>query len=82
MVTRFILRLIVSWRKSPSQKIQRLRRNCIYTPSCSAYTFISIRRFGLLKGLWRGAMRIKRCNPNKNPGGFDPVPKINIKVNF
>ena len=75
MLTRFILRLIVAWRKSPSQKIQRLRRNCIYSPSCSAYTFLSIRRHGLIQGLWSGLLRIKRCNPKKYSGGYDPVTK-------
>ena len=75
MLTKIVLRLIASWRACPSQKIQEVRNNCIYTPSCSAYTFIYIRRYGLIEGLWNGALRIKRCNPNKYEGGTDPVPK-------
>tara|TARA_Y100000768_G_C23870221_1_gene630087 strand:- start:694 stop:927 length:234 start_codon:yes stop_codon:yes gene_type:complete len=75
MLTKLALRLIVAWRKHPSDRIQRLRKNCIYSPSCSAYTFVYIRRFGLIKGLWNGAKRINRCNPKKFEGGKDPVPK-------
>ncbi len=75
MLTKYILSLIIKWRKHPSQRIQSLRKNCIYSPSCSAYTFVYIRRFGLIQGLWNGFFRIKRCNPNKYQGGKDPVPK-------
>tara|TARA_B100001750_G_C15170671_1_gene429089 strand:+ start:311 stop:523 length:213 start_codon:yes stop_codon:yes gene_type:complete len=69
-----VLRLIVSWRRCPSRRIQMLRKNCIYNPSCSAYTFVYIRRYGLIKGVWNGLLRIKRCNPKKHEGGVDPVP--------
>jgi putative component of membrane protein insertase Oxa1/YidC/SpoIIIJ protein YidD len=75
MLTRIVLRLIIAWRKSPSSKIQRMRKNCIYRPSCSAYTFIYIRRFGLFKGIWNGLLRIKRCNATKYLGGVDAVPE-------
>ena len=75
MITRFILYLIIKWRKHPSSTVQRLRKNCIYTPSCSAYTFLYIRRFGLFVGLWNGLKRIKRCNAKKYDGGYDHVPK-------
>jgi len=52
-------------------------RVCIFTPSCSEYTYQSIDRFGLLKGGWMGFKRILRCNP-LSKGGFDPVPE-NLK---
>jgi len=75
MITKCVLRLIIMWRRHPSYKVQRIRKNCIYSPSCSAYTFIYIRRFGLLIGLWNGFKRIKRCNAKKFVGGKDFVPK-------
>jgi len=74
MLKRIALRLIVSWRRCPSSKVQKLRESCIYTPSCSGYTFIYIKRYGLVPGVWNGLLRIKRCNSTKYEGGKDPVP--------
>lgn len=46
---------------------------CIYTPSCSTYMIESIKRFGVIRGIFRGTLRLLRCVP-WNAGGFDPVP--------
>ncbi|MBO8140486.1 MAG: membrane protein insertion efficiency factor YidD [Thermosipho sp. (in: Bacteria)] len=46
---------------------------CIYTPTCSEYTLRSVKKFGVIKGLFLGFKRILRCNP-MNEGGEDPVP--------
>jgi len=47
--------------------------SCRFTPSCSAYTYEAIDRYGVVKGGWMGVKRLVRCNPF-NPGGYDPVP--------
>jgi len=52
---------------------------CIYEPTCSTYTLIAIKRFGVFKGCALGAKRIFRCCP-KYKGGLDPVPD-NLKSN-
>ncbi|QTA37522.1 membrane protein insertion efficiency factor YidD [Thermosipho ferrireducens] len=47
---------------------------CIYTPTCSEYTYQAVKKFGAIKGLFLGFKRILRCNP-LHEGGKDPVPE-------
>jgi len=52
---------------------QVLPSSCRFTPSCSAYGYEAVRKYGALKGGWMAVKRIGRCHP-WNPGGYDPVP--------
>jgi putative membrane protein insertion efficiency factor len=47
--------------------------SCIYTPTCSSYMLEAIGKFGVIKGIYLGTLRLLRCVPWKE-GGFDPVP--------
>jgi uncharacterized protein len=50
-----------------------LGARCRFYPSCSEYTLIAVRRFGVVKGTGLGAWRLLRCHPFTQ-GGYDPVP--------
>ncbi|MDR2494864.1 MAG: membrane protein insertion efficiency factor YidD [Spirochaetaceae bacterium] len=50
-----------------------LPRCCRYTPTCSAYTYQTVQKYGIVRGLWLGFTRILRCHPF-HPGGYDPAP--------
>ncbi len=46
--------------------------SCRFAPSCSQYALVAIEKYGFLRGMLMGAMRVLRCNPFST-GGFDPV---------
>jgi len=54
-----------------------LPKTCKYYPTCSSYMLLSIKEFGIIKGVFLGTKRICRCTP-KRVGGLDFVP-LNIK---
>ncbi|MGO8690641.1 MAG: membrane protein insertion efficiency factor YidD [Thermoguttaceae bacterium] len=45
--------------------------HCRFQPSCSTYFIEAVRKYGAVRGAWRGICRIARCHP-WNPGGWDP----------
>lgn len=47
---------------------------CRFSPTCSEYGLIAIRRFGAVKGGYLTFRRIFRCNPFGS-FGYDPVPE-------
>ncbi|MGO0123468.1 membrane protein insertion efficiency factor YidD [Desulfothermobacter acidiphilus] len=50
-----------------------LPARCRFYPSCSAYAYEAIARYGACRGLLLAGRRLLRCHPF-NPGGYDPVP--------
>ncbi|HEX3599712.1 MAG TPA: membrane protein insertion efficiency factor YidD [Lacipirellulaceae bacterium] len=57
---------VYQWTLSPL-----IGRHCRFHPSCSAYFIGSVKKYGAIRGCWRGVKRICRCHPF-NPGGYDP----------
>jgi uncharacterized protein len=49
---------------------------CRFTPTCSHYMVQSIEEWGVLKGIWMGLNRIRKCHP-WGGHGYDPVPLKN-----
>ncbi|HCC22489.1 TPA: membrane protein insertion efficiency factor YidD [Candidatus Uhrbacteria bacterium] len=45
---------------------------CQYWPSCSAYGYQAVEKYGILRGLGRAVWRVTRCNP-WSKGGIDEV---------
>ena len=44
---------------------------CRFTPGCSEYMILSVRKHGPVRGCWKGVRRVCRCHP-WSEGGYDP----------
>lgn len=47
--------------------------SCRFTPTCSEYARLALKKHGPIKGLALAIWRILRCNP-WGGSGYDPVP--------
>ena len=45
---------------------------CRFKPTCSEYAIAALEKYGLVRGGFKAAWRILRCNP-WNKGGYDPL---------
>jgi len=45
---------------------------CRFYPSCSNYWIEAIRKYGCIRGAWKGILRLAKCHPF-HPGGVDPA---------
>jgi putative component of membrane protein insertase Oxa1/YidC/SpoIIIJ protein YidD len=42
---------------------ERIRRKCIFKPTCSEYMILAIEKYGVVKGLYKGLFRLfVRCS--------------------
>jgi len=67
MVKNLILKLIKFYQYFISPNFGK---NCRFYPSCSEYSFQTIEKYGLIKGIRLAGKRILRCQP-WSPGGVD-----------
>ena len=68
-----ILIKIINWyQKNISLWLESKNIRCKYYPTCSEYTKQAIKKYGTLKGVFLGILRILRCNPFSK-GGYDPL---------
>ena len=47
---------------------------CRFRPTCSAYAFEAINKYGALKGGWLAIRRLSKCHPFYKGDYYDPVP--------
>ena len=47
---------------------------CRFTPTCSAYAYEAIEKYGSFKGTWLALRRFLRCHPFYKGDFYDPVP--------
>ena len=47
---------------------------CRFRPTCSAYAYEAITKYGCLKGGWLAFKRLMRCHPFNHSDTYDPVP--------
>ena len=48
--------------------------SCRVRPTCSAYAYEAINKYGVLKGGYLALRRLLRCNPFYKGDIYDPVP--------
>ena len=48
--------------------------SCRFRPTCSAYAYEAINKYGVIKGSWLAIKRLFRCNPFYKGDPYDPVP--------
>ncbi len=47
---------------------------CRFRPTCSAYAYEAIQKYGAVKGGWLALKRLSRCHPFYKGDFYDPVP--------
>ena len=49
-------------------------KTCRFTPTCSAYAYEAITKYGAIKGGYLALKRFLRCHPFYKGDPYDPVP--------
>ncbi len=69
---KLLIKIINFYKKAISPFFANSGIHCKYEPTCSEYTKQAIEKYGIIKGIWLGFIRILKCNP-LSKGGYDPL---------
>lgn len=69
---KFFIFILTKYKIYISPVFGRFGIHCKYHPSCSTYMIQAIEKYGCIKGIFKGIIRILRCNPFSK-GGYDPL---------
>ena len=36
---------------------------CVFYPTCSEYAISAVEKYGVIRGVWMGVLRVVRCHP-------------------
>ena len=72
MIKRFLIFLLKLYKKFLSPYFYQKGIRCKYYPTCSEYMVQAIEKYGPIKGVFLGVIRLFKCNPFSK-GGFDPL---------
>ncbi|MGM9589976.1 MAG: membrane protein insertion efficiency factor YidD [Faecousia sp.] len=64
LLIRFYQRVVSPW----------FPARCRFRPTCSAYAYEAVRKYGAVKGGYLALRRLLRCHPFYKGNFFDPVP--------
>lgn len=68
-----VLIWLINWyQKNISLWLESKNIHCKFYPTCSNYTKQAIQKYGTIKGIMLGVIRIMKCNPFSK-GGYDPL---------
>lgn len=55
-----------------SKDLGFLKNRCVFSPTCSDYTYEAIKKYGTMRGCFLGIKRIVRCYPGQKKY-YDPL---------
>lgn len=70
MISRLLILIIKAYKAMISPLLGPC---CRFYPSCSEYSLEAISKYGAIKGVFLGVVRLCKCHPF-HPGGIDLVP--------
>lgn len=69
---KFFIFILNYYQKNISPLFKNRGIECKYYPTCSEYMKQAIEKYGCIKGIFLGVIRLLKCNPFSK-GGYDPL---------